>query len=344
VPASAPRRHVTLIGWTAALAGIAVLGLWLRRIDLTEVWIGFQRIGWGLALVVLLGGLRFAARAFAWTLCYEPPHRLAFRDAFGALVAGDALGNVIPMGPLISEPTKAAFVRARVPLAPTLTALAIENVLYTLSVAAVIAAGMLALLFQFDVPLQVRELSEATVAAVIVLFLVALWFLWKQPALLSRAFDVFSPAQAHAARLDRVRGIEQQIYTFVRRRRQVMFPLLTAELAFHALGVLEAWLTLWMIQRTAPSWTTAFILEAVNRLITVAFKVVPMQVGVNETGTSWTTVVLGLGGASGLTLGLVRRVRMICWTLVGILLLGGHGLTAKRVLADPELTPRPADR
>jgi hypothetical protein len=74
------------------------------------------------------------------------------------------------------------------------------------------------------------------------------------------------------------------------------------------------------------------------------FKIVPMQVGVNETGTSWTTAVLGLGSASGVTLGLVRKVRMICWTLVGTLLLARHGLSVRRVLADAELTPRTANR
>ena len=70
------------------------------------------------SIVVLLGGLRFALRAIAWMLCLEPPHRLPFPDAFGAVVAGDALGNLMPLGPIVSEPTKAAFVRRRGPARP----------------------------------------------------------------------------------------------------------------------------------------------------------------------------------------------------------------------------------
>ena len=125
---------------------------WIRRIGLDEIRSGFAQIGWGIVAIVLLGGVRFALRAAAWMLCVEPPHTLPFREAFGAVIAGDALGNLLPLGPIVSEPTKAAFVRRRLALGPAGTALAIENVLYTLSVAAMIAAGMAALLFVFEHP------------------------------------------------------------------------------------------------------------------------------------------------------------------------------------------------
>ena len=103
-----------------------------------------------------IAGLRFAVRAFGWIRCLEPPHRLRFADAFIAVVSGDALGNATPLGPLVSEPAKAAFVKDRVPLGAAFTALAIENVFYTLSVAAMIAAGIIALLLRGGLE---RELS-----------------------------------------------------------------------------------------------------------------------------------------------------------------------------------------
>ncbi|MCR6679913.1 hypothetical protein NVV43_31625, partial [Escherichia marmotae] len=77
----------------------------------------------------------------------------------------------------------AAFVRGRVALAPALTALAIENLLYTLSAAAMIAAGMVALLLRFQLPPDVRGVGELAVGGTFVLFLAALWMLWRQPAL-----------------------------------------------------------------------------------------------------------------------------------------------------------------
>jgi hypothetical protein len=85
----------------------------------------------------------------------------------------------------------------------------------------------------------------------------------------------------------------------------------------------------------------AFIVEAAGRLLTVAFKFVPMQTGVSEAGFAVLTDVLGMGPAVGTTLGLVRKARMLCWTAVGTVLLVRHGLSASAVLADPRLGGSP---
>ena len=63
--------------------------------------------------------------------------------------------------------------------------------------------------------------------------------------------------------------------------------------------------------------------------------------GVSEAGTAFLTGVLGLGTTLGTTLGLVRKVRMICWTGIGTLLLVRRGLSATSVLADPQLNRTP---
>lgn len=129
------------------IAGVVLFAWLVWRVGPAEIWGGFHKIGWGFAGILVLGGLRFAARAAAWSLCVEQPHRLRFADAFNAVVCGDTIGNVTPLGPIVGEPAKIACVRGRLPLGVALTALAIENVVYTLSVAAMIAAGAIALLY-----------------------------------------------------------------------------------------------------------------------------------------------------------------------------------------------------
>lgn len=331
---TALRRQVTVTGLLTAVGGAALFAWLVWRIGPHEIWGGFRQIGWGLGWILILGGLRFAVRAAAWTICLEPPHRLRFPDAFTAVVCGDALGNATPLGPLVSEAAKIACVRGRVPVGPALTALAIENVLYTLSVAAMIAAGAVALLFSVDLPPWLREFSEVAVACVVVFFLLAAWVLWRRPAVI----DTLLPAgRASASRLHKLRAIEQEVFTFASRRRGVMFPLVALELAFHVLGVAEKHLTLWLILPTPPSLLTSFIVETADRLITVAFKFVPYQVGFGEAGTALVTQVLGLGAAPGVTLSIVRKARMGIWSIIGAALLVRRGLTARRVLEDADL-------
>jgi len=340
MPDSRHRRPLTAVGALTTTCSLLLFVWWIHRTGLAEIRNGFAQIGWGLAIVVLLGGVRFALRAIAWMLCLEPPHRLPFPAAFGAVVAGDALGNLLPLGPIVSEPTKAAFVRHEVSLGPAVAALAIENVLYTLSVAAMIAAGMAALLFVFDLPLALREVSEVAIGGVVLLFVLALVLLWRRPALASHVVGRVLPGARGERHVVRLRELEEQIYSFASRRGARLAPIVATELGFHVVGVLEAYLTLWLLLGAPPSLLVAFIVETVNRLIIVVFKFVPLGMGVNEAGTAFLTGILGLGTVVGTTIGLVRKVRILCWIAVGATLLVKRGLTAGRVLSDPQLKQR----
>src|SRR5687767_262778 len=149
---AAPRRRtVSASAIISIVAGIAVLAVVLWTLGVEATWAEVRNVGWAFPAIVALGGLRFLVRAAAWMMCLEPPHRLRLRDAFAAVLAGDALGNATPLGPLVGEPAKAAFARRHVAGQPALTALAVENIFYTLATAAMIAAGTIALLFAFDV-------------------------------------------------------------------------------------------------------------------------------------------------------------------------------------------------
>ena len=79
------------------------------------------------------------------------------------------------------------------------------------------------------------------------------------------------PLRKHA---DRVRQVEEEIYTFASRHRAALPALAAAEIGFHVLGVAEIYLTLWLLNASVPTLLTAFVFEGANRLITVVFKVV----------------------------------------------------------------------
>ncbi len=341
VPAISARRYQTAFGLVTTSIGIALL-LWLvRYYGPNEIWQGFRQIGWGLALIVALGGIRFATRAIGWCLSVEPPARLRFSDAFAAVLAGDAIGNLTPLGPIVGEPAKAAFVRNRTNLAAAVTALAIENLVYTLSVAALIAAATIALLFTFELPAALRERSEIGLAVVIAVIAVGLFVFWRRSAVISRMFGILArPAAGSAAGtgVERLQQLEQQIYSFASRHRNVVVPLAATEVAFHALGVVEVYITLWMLLGHPAPLLTAFVFEGANRLITVIFKFVPLRFGVDEWGTAGLAPYVQIDPVVGTTLAIARKARMAIWALAGIALLVREGLSTRRILEDAQLT------
>src|SRR6185437_2822249 len=82
------KRRISATGVLIALAATVLFIWFVLSAGTHEIWAGFQRIGWGLAWIVLLGGARFAVRAGAWVLCIEPPHKLNLTTAFTAVVCG----------------------------------------------------------------------------------------------------------------------------------------------------------------------------------------------------------------------------------------------------------------
>src|SRR5215471_7871604 len=112
------RTGFSLTGIVTAIAGLALLVWVITAIGAAEIVADVRQVGWGIAGVIAIGGLRFLLRAAAWRVCLDDPRALPLGDAFSAVICGDAIGNLTPLGPLVGEPAKAALVRGRVALAP----------------------------------------------------------------------------------------------------------------------------------------------------------------------------------------------------------------------------------
>jgi hypothetical protein len=336
VSEKAPRGWFTVSGALSVVAGLAVLTALVWQVGLAEIRDGLLKVGWAFPLIVALGGLRFFVRAWAWAVCIDPPHRLPIGGAFAAVLAGDALGNATPLGPVVGEPAKVAFARTHVEPTAGLTALAIENLFYTLATAGMLAAGTLALLFAFELPAVLREYSVVAVGGIVVMFAIAVAVLRTRPALLSRALPGV-PGQRLDATRQKLLALERDVYSFSTRRRGAVLPVALLEIGFHALGVLETHLAMWMILGAPPPVLTSFVIETASRLITVLFKFVPLQIGVAEGGLAMVTELLGFGTASGVTFSLVRKARVGCWALAGAGLLIRRGIGPGVVLADRNL-------
>jgi hypothetical protein len=249
-----------------------------------------------------------------------------------------------PLGLFVSEPTKAVFVRHRVTLMNAVSGLATENLLYTLSVAVMIAAGTVALLFAFDVPRLFRIVSLIMMGGMIALLAIAGWVLGRQVRIVTRLLDFLhrrrlAPA-ALMRRLEKLTALEDRIYTFHQRYPERLLPVLALEAAYHASGVAEAFVTLmWLYHPPAAGdghghpLLIAFVFETVNRATNVVFKFVPMRWGVDEYGTEQLTKVLGYPVGMGVALAIVRKVRVLFWTGVGIILLAQRGLRPGAVVA-----------
>ena len=250
-------RLLTLarLAWTGV--GLFIFIYFVRRAGLSELTSGVRNIGWGFLAIVLLGGLRFAARALAWQRCIEGQPRPGFPALLRGTLAGDAAGHLTPLGLFVSEPAKALYVAHEVPLVRAASALAVENFFYTLSAFLVISVGLLLLPLAFRTPAGWSTISAGIIT--ILLGLVGLVHL-----VLSHRVMTVSRC---AAWLDRIRGrqtgrgtiadrvtvLETKTFDLYNRSRRHLAVLAFFELGFHIAGVVEVYVTLALLTGERPT-------------------------------------------------------------------------------------------
>ncbi len=320
-------RPRALRGVFLAVMLAAGVGLFVRSVQTLgsdRIAEGLARMGWGFALIVALSGAREVVRTLAWMRSVEGPIRLGFASALRARLAGEALNALLPMGIVVGEPAKAVGVGPQVPLATALAALAVEFAFYTSSLVVIFGAGAVALLEIDPVAVSERSLILAAllpaVAGIVATVRVFRSGAGRAPAasLASDRAPIVSAAARAVAGLTR---LESLVLGFARRHPERLLPMALLETAFHALGVVEVWATLWFVSPVRPTIASAVVLETVGRAVTIVFKFLPMRVGVDEAAAAVFSARLRLGTATGITLAIVRKLRILFWSAVGLALM-----------------------
>ena len=326
-------RLLTLVG---ALLGTLLFAYAVDRAGISEILDGIQRVGWGLLVILALAGLRFVLRAECWRLCVPPTTRLTRGQAFSAFLAGDAVGNVTPLGMLASEPTKVLLSRRHLAAREAVSSLALENVVYAASVVTMIGIGVVVTLATLPLPDTWRWGGIAVLVGLAAIATAGL-------RLLQGTWD--DERGVRPRWREKLAGVRRSIVGFSADYRGRLWRVFVLDLLFHLLAVIEIFVTMqWLLGRGGVTFPQAVIFEALNRVVTVVFKFVPFRIGVDEALTGGLATALAIDPAAGVVLAVVRKIRNLFWSGVGLAIVIAHPARRRTETADalPDTAaPRP---
>ena len=301
--------------------GVALLVVTVQRAGgWSAIVQGAAGVEWWFIAVVALGAFRMVCRTRAWLVAADDP-QLRFGDAFNAWIVSDAMGNLTPLGVLASEPTKILMTRGKVSTVTSIASVTIENAFYTASVLIVLLSGTWLFLQRAAVPPELEHISELIIVVAAVIAIVAVWTARKRPAVISRLAPLVTKLAGKSdAPAGAIREVEARIYAVPQWPIVRIAHVALWEVAFHVAAVAEVWIVLRLL---VPDITIAeaFLLESAGRFVTVAFKFVPYRLGIDEAGSGAVAAVLGMPPAVGVTLAMVRRIRIIVLNAVGLIVL-----------------------
>ena len=319
------RRRPTWARWVTRISlgvGLVALALTIRSTGLVQIGHYFRRIGWGWFAVVILEVAITTMDATAIRAFLSPDHdKVKLRSTLLSQLAGRAVNAVTPSGNL-GEAVKVSVLVEHVSQSRAVATILLYNVVsFTVELVTVGVAALVMAVF-LPMPAVLRWVMLGVGAVVLVLG-VAIYALVRRGVLVSVARLAARIRLLGAERLarwePRLRSIDDKMKLVegarVRDRRlgilMVTLSRLTSmTLSFLLLIAMDEKLTIGLVASITVG----------SFFIYMASTLVPMGIGINEGGYNWLFRVLGENPARGTALILARRVALILYAAIGLVL------------------------
>jgi len=347
---TAPRPQSLIQGslrFFAALLGFGLLGYLVFRSGPSTVWKQLQAVGWGFALVILLGGLSQLAKTCAWRHAFTCDiSGLSWFRSFVAQLISDGFGQLGVAGKVVGEGTRISLLRRAVPLSNALSAGAIDGALHTFTAVLITVSGISATLLLAPLSGTWRTYAVLLVAVLmsaVILAVVSVRNRWQLVGHATRAIGRLPRLREWVSgKQPIIDSAEDNLLTFRDEAPSAFWATLLLNLLWHMLAILEVYIILrFMGARVALSG--AFIVEALTKVINLVGALNPGNVGTYEAGNILIAKIFGVTGTAGLTLALCRRLRTVFWAGVGamcmIAMKKAEAPTAIAAKLDPAIEP-----
>ena len=121
----------------------------------------------------------------------------------------------------------------------------------------------------------------------------------------------------------RLERLDDAIHDCYRHNREVFWEALSLHFLVRVVGVFEVYL-IGRFLDIPMSFMAALFLTSVTPLINMLFAIIPNSIGVLEGSTALIFHWIGLVPADGVSLQIIRRLRSLIWTAIGLLVIATH--------------------
>ena len=284
-----------------------------------------KTVGWGLGLIIVLGGISHLTKTLAWRLTFLCDIRdVSFARTFGLRLVSETIGSFGLPGQVLGETARVYLLGSALPLANSISSVTLDRGLYIVTSALVSVTGMVAALFLLSLSGTWRLYAFLFACALAVLLVVTAMAIRGRWPVLSAAARLIASLPRFKNWVEGkqliIYSAESNLFRFYHETPKAFWASLILNVACHGMAILEVCVLLhFMGARTGL--LGAFVLEAFTKLINVVGALNPGNFGTYEGGNLLLARLLGIAGPAGLTLGLCRRVRSLFWKAMGLLCL-----------------------
>ena len=305
------------------LLGGLLLVFFIWRMGFSDILSNLQTLSWKFLLLVGFASLWDVVCTAAWSMTlFGEAGYPKFRSIYCARMAGEAFNVLTPFMNMGGEPVKVYLMRKHVPVEKASASVIIDRTIHTLAGLAFVLIGVGFGISKLVLPLSLKLALCGGLFIFALKLALLLIIQQKKPAtallkLLSRfkkKTDWLEAKKQKAALLD---ASLAQFYQKGKRRFAFAFLL---HFTGRILRAGEMWLILhfWGVDVT---FGAAWLIAAVTTAINTVSAFIPGSMGISEGGQAFVLANLGLSASLGLSMGIVRRLRLFSWNIVGLALM-----------------------
>ena len=321
-PPLPPQRGRGALQWALATFGLLLLAALVYQAGPARLAGHLEALGPWAPVIFIPYAVAAAFDAAGWRATF-----VSLRPSFWLLyvvrLVGEALNSITPAAYMGGEPVKAYVLhRFGVPLTDAATSVILAKTALTIAQIAFVILGLaLFFLARGATALDVALLAGAIAMGAAV---TALLVRWQQRGLVGSlvrlARKILRRAQFLVRLEERAPAIDERLRSFYRDRKLDA----CASVVWHLLGWIagggEVFAIMLLIGHPV-SWRDAIVIEALAQPARLIGLVVPATLGVQEAGGMLIFRMLGLAPELGLALMLLKRVREIGYSVLGLAIL-----------------------
>jgi len=320
VSSAAPKTQSPL-PLLAGASGLFLLAYLVHRAGPAKLLASITTLRWGLGLVLLWGGVAHIVKAWAWRLTLlEDKRHVSFARLLGLRLASEAVGQLGGLAQLFGEGLRVSLLGPAMPLSTGIASVTIDRAFFVLSAAVVSVIGLLSVLIALPLPHTLAPYASVSALILLGVILLSAVAIAKRWPVLSWVAQTLARIPYCRTWIERERAlihsVENALLDFYHRTPGAFWASFRLNLACHAAAVFEVYLILWLMGAKL-SLFGALAIEALAKLVNIAGTFNPGNIGTYEGGNMLIVRMFGLGGAVGLTLAFIRRLRALFWAGIG---------------------------
>jgi putative membrane protein len=322
-PPAEPTSWMRWVERGLLLAGIALFVLLVRRMGAAHVWDNLRQIGWGFALVLGQEFVSFNLNTLGWSFAFPPDRpRPRFLHLLAARLSGEAINNLTPTATMGGEVVRGRMIADQCDRHTAWASVAVAKLSQTFAQMTFVFLGLLFIVRDVPLPEGFRRGLFIGLGVLTTGLLTGIAMqrrgLFGVATRLATRVGLRVPPTLHA-QIDRLDAEIARIYA----APTAFVGSVAGFFGGWCMGAVEVFIVMTCLGM-APTWTTALTVEILSVAIDALLFFVPAKAGVQEGGKALIFGFLGLDPTKGLVLGIVRRLRELTWSLVGLLVLARH--------------------